>query len=443
MPNEKQSILVVGSTGHKNATKCIQWGEELVYVGDYDYLIFDTTSLNEETLKKIIQSDNGYFNKLRKDIADVQQNKGVAITCILSPYIFDRQIGSSERSIKDFLSNTTNNYSWSPIIPVLERIPTGEKINKESSNLPEEYLKAIKGYDVLYDSEFNNTGYVDRNREKGIFTNFRQKSLLKNNVSRDIAFAIGWKVCQNYDYNVIVDGNLPIEFLPPTQNTREGIDILINEFCKEPEESMPDWISEIILPGEKEIKGKINAKIGEIDLVNGEIKELESELLNTTLYKKLLYAQGLELEDIVEKSLFLLGVELKKPDITNIEDRFYETSDKQKIYFEIRGVNRLMGESDLAQLIKRIAEKPVSTDYKARGVFVFNHQNKTNLQGRDRAFHHNIEMQAKSFSLCLLDTCTLFNLVKNKMENNEEIDLREELFNTVGVFRITDKEKTD
>lgn len=429
-----KSILVIGSKEHKGATKCIQWGE-LVYVGDYDFLVVNVASLTKEILQTVLQDDAGYFGKLRKDITDVQQNKGITITCIIGPYAFSREIGSGEKDVDDLLRNTVNNYSWSPVIPTLERIPTGEKLNKEKSSLPKEYLDRVKGYGLLYNGSVNNTGYVDKSRDGHIYTKCHQYSLLKNNVGRDVAFGITWKVHQYSDYTTVVDSHLPIEFLPPTENISEGIDILISDFCKAPEETVPEWIAEIILPGEKEIQDEMNAKIQSIDAIDKAIKELDDKLAGISAYKRLLYSQGAELEEIVEQSLFLLGLKVEKPTVSNIEDRFFETPDAQKIYFEIRGVNRLMNEGDLAQLIKRLAEKPASTQYKTRGVFVFNHQNNLRPTEREKAFHHNIENQAKSFNICLIDTKTLFDLVEKKMNGNTIENFDQSLLNTVGVFK--------
>ena len=435
MRKEHQSILVIGSLGHKGATKCIQWGE-LVYVGDYDFLIVNVASLTKEVLQNVLQNDGGYFGKLRKDITDVQQNKGIAISCILGPYTFSREISSSEGDFDDLLRSIVNNYSWSPVIPILEHIPVGEKIDRENAKITKEYLDKIKNYSLLYDGCVNNTGYVDKSRDGRIYTKCHKHSLLKNNIGRDIAFAIVWRVHQYTDYNVVIDGHIPIEFLPPTESVREGIDILISDFCKAPEEVAPPWVDKIILPGNVEIQEKINEKIRDINAIDKEIKNMEEKLSKINFYKKLLYSHGNGLEEAVEKSLSLLGISIRRPEVSNVEDYFFETPDKKKIYFEIRGVNRLMQEGDLAQLIKRLAEKPSSTFYKTRGVFIFNHQRNVSPHERKDAFHHNIERQAQSFNICLLDTKTLFDLVKDKLEGKKIENLDKKLFNTIGIFRI-------
>ncbi len=60
-----KSILVIGSKEHKGATKCIQWGE-LVYVGDYDFLVVNVASLTKEILQTVLQDDAGYFGNFVK-----------------------------------------------------------------------------------------------------------------------------------------------------------------------------------------------------------------------------------------------------------------------------------------------------------------------------------------------------------------------------------------
>jgi len=427
--------LIIGSITHAKADKCINWGE-LVYVGDYDLIIVNTSSLTKEVIERILDDDPNYFGKLRKDIADVQQRRGIAINVILSRYEFVTNPGSQD-AFRDSLLNTINNYSWSPVIPELERIPTGKKLNREKSSVPQDYLNEIKGYDLLYDGAVNNTGYVDKSKDGNIYTKLHYQALLKNNVGRDIAFAINWKVHQYSDYTTILDGHLPISFFPPTDNISEGIDILIRDYCQEPAVGAPEWIKDLQLPGEEGIIKVIDSKTKTIESVKKEIIELESKLSSLDVYKKLLYTQGFELEDIVEDVLSQLGINLKKPDVTNIEDRFFDTKDKKKIYVEIRGVNRLMNEGDLAQLIKRIAEKPTSKEYLTRGVFIFNHQNKVVPQKRETAFHHNIEVQAKTFNICLIDTLTLFKLIKQKLAGNELKDFDKQLFNTSGIYKLS------
>jgi len=430
--NLQYNILVIGSTGHQGVTNCIEWGS-LVYVGDYDALIIDTTTLTEEKLLEIIQEDNGYFNKLKKDISDVQEKRGIAISCIISPYVFSKTPNASE-NVNEVLKNNVNNYSWSPIIPIFEKIPDGQKLNKDKSTIAREYLDKISSYSLLFDGCVNNTGYVDKTEDKKIYTKLHDDSLLNNIIGRSVAFAITWKVHQYSDYTVLVDGNLPIKFIPPTDNINDGINILIKELSKISEEAAPDWVSGVTLPGENEIEEQIDKKMKSIELTNIEIQDLEKEKANLNIYKKLLHSQGAELEEIVEKSFLLFGIDLQKPSVANIEDRYFKTSDDKRIYFEVRGVNRLMNESDLAQLIKRVAEKPKSDKYNTRGIFVFNHQNRLRPDERSNAFHHNIEKQAKSFNLCLIDTITLFNLVIKKLEGDGDYDFNMNLLNTVGIF---------
>lgn len=433
MTQIKKSILVLGSVGHNGATKCIEWGEELVYVGDYDYLVVNTTSLNQAVLRSILSVDSGYFNKIRKDIIDVQQNIGIPISCILGPYVFDEDVSYSRKNIEDILKETDNNYSWSPVIPKLEKIPTGKKLDMSKSDLPRNYLQKIDGYNILYDGCVNVTGFVDAN-DKGFYTKFYKRSLLRNPVGRDVGFSLCWKFCKHHDNNILIDGNNPIQFVPPTSDVKEGINILINEFQKGSEDVVPEWVSGIVLPREKEVGEEINNKLKTIDSINQEVEILSNQLVEIDSYKKLLYSTGHSLEDVVDQSLNLLGIIVDKPTVSNTEDRFFNTPDDTKIYFEIRGVSRLMNEGDITQLIKRVIDQPVSANYKTRGVFVFNHQNNLKPADRGNAFNHNIEEQAKGFGLCLIDGPTLFNLVKKKLSGDSIVDFEQELFNTIGVF---------
>ncbi len=433
----KENVLVIGSKNHVGAQKCIEWGEELVYVGDYDALVVNTTTLTEEKLHEILSRENTYFASLRKDIEDVQKNRGIKIVCIISPYIFI--FGDTFRqgsSLMELLKSTPNNYSWSPIIPYFENIPNGAKLVAVKSTLFKDYIEKIKKYNLVYQNSINNTKYIDSTPDREIFTKLYNNTLLNNPAGRNVAFSIQWKVHRYTEYNVIVNSNLPIHFLPPTEDLGEDISLIIGELTKMEEDLPPEWLNEFSLPGEQDMQNGIVEKFKQIEFVNKEIQGLQIELNFIKDYKKLLYAQGKELESIVEKSFGLLEIKLESPSITTEEDRFFKTADDKKIYIEIRGVNRLMNEGDLAQIIKRIAEKPSSTEYTTRGVFVFNRQNKINISERNNAFHHNIQEQAKSFNVCLIDTEMLYKLVERKLDGESIPDLDKIIFNTVGVFKL-------
>lgn len=427
----KKTTLVIGSEGHSKAEKCIKWGDELVYIGDFDNVIINLSSLDEESLKNILKNDLLYFDTIRRAIVDVQSKKPLVVFCILSDYLFSHQRSAS--SLADNLQESTNNYSWSPVIPILEKIPIAQVLDRSQSKMPRKYLDKIKNYNLLYNGYINATGYPNMDQRNGDTLKMNLQIILVNDIGRPAAFGLSWKI-QGSHGSVKSLSQIPMVFYPPTEDPKEGIDVLLDIFSGDQGSVVPEWLQEITLPGEGDIVKKIESKNTEIDLLMQDVANLRMDLSKKDLFKKLLYSQGGELESIVTDSFKFLGINLQKPAVSNVEDRFFETSDKQIIYFEIRGVNRLMNETDLGQLIQRIADKPKSDLYKTRGVFVFNHQNTTNPADRESAFHHNIINKAETFGICLIDCKTLFNLVGKKLEGEALSNFDQNIFNVSGVF---------
>jgi len=430
----KTGVLVIGSNGHNLAEKCIDWGED-AYIGDYTFVIVNTVSLNKNILKKITEQSSDYFKNLRDQIVEVQTKRGLRLICITDKVIaLDDSVTSDIKNLFREGKNKINNYSWCPVIPIFEETP-GEKINRKNIKLKSKYVNLIKGWERLYLFQVDNTD-IKFEKDDGRYFKAHPQYLITNEIDRAVAFELYWKVHKYYDYNIEIDSNGPILFLPKVDEVKRGIDLLLEDYCKE-EEVAPRWVGDIHLPGEVEklqLMKDIEEKIKTLEDHRDKIK-LEFEGINE--YKKLLYAKGEELEDIVEKSFKLFDIELKKFEAGYKEDRIFAEEDA-KIPFEIRGKNAGLNETDLNQLTSRFADKPVSKKYKTRGVFVLNHFRQLKPEERKEAFHHNIIEKAKSWGVCLITTGTLFELVKTKLETEVLNRLKERLLNTIGTFSTSD-----
>ncbi len=434
----KLSILVLGSKGHALADTCIGWGDDF-YVGDYDILVVSLKTLTPEIINRLRTQKPDYLENIRKQIVEAQQ-EGLKVFCILEP--FKLAMGVTSGHDED-IKRLWNNYSWCPIIPKLERVSEGKKIDTKSSKIIQEYLNLIKGWSILWEESINNTGYLDHKKidhNEEIRTRVRTNSLLNNIIGRYLSFEVGWRTqrestTSDYVYATLAQSTSPIVFYPQVENSQEAVDIILGELCGQAEELPPDWISKIKVSKEEKIDKQIENIRSEIATREEEIQILETEINELNEYKKLLYASGYTLEYIVEKSFGILGINIISPAIKNKEDRLFNKDDAS-IPIEIRGKNAGLNEKDLNQLTSRFVDKPESAIFKTRGLFVLNHFRELEPENRGEAFNVNTIDKAIPWRACLVTTKTIFELIRLKLHGREIVNLENLLFNTLGVFEL-------
>lgn len=414
-------VLVVGSSNHPLAEKCINWGDNF-YVGDYEIIIFNLPSLDRGEFLRINSRDDHYFFNIRDQLVESQEKTNLIIICITDKMFVDGIHLVHEKKI--------NNYTWCPIIPIFEE-NGGKKIPQQKRNLKIQYLNLVKEWELLLDKHYNNTGYDDGN-DWGYTFKVDRVSYLYNNLKRDISFGFNWSISSRG--SLTTGSKKPIIFLPKISDIKHGIDLLLNDFTLQ-DDPEPNWIQEITIAGQEGLEKKVKEEGKEIERLEELRNKSLEEIKELNKFKKLLYLQGKPLEKIVEESLLLLGVPLKKLVVDNLEDRVFEY-DNFTIPFEIRGKDtKGLNETDLAQLIKRIADRETGEKYKTRGVFIINHQRNLKPEGRGEVCNVNITKKAESFNICILSTMEIFNLI-NKSFAGEKINIKEKLFNTLGLFNF-------
>lgn len=434
---EKKSVLVVGSLGHSLADLCVKWGTEF-YVGDYDVIIFTLKDLTPELIGYFRDNKPDYLEDIRKHLVEAQQ-KGLQVFCILEPNKLDPRVRQDDVETRKRWSN----YSWSPIVPDLEAVAEGKKINFAGSKIFPDYLKLVKGASILFNSALNNTGYPD-NKVGGnsivLRTSIDTVPLLTNSVDRTIAFKTSWRVSRLQAHTrtlleVVAQATAPMVFLPQIENIKEGIDIILLTVTDQVAEIPPDWVTGINVGNEDELSIQILEKGSKIEALKNEVIAIEAQKAELAVYKKLLYASGDNLEEIVEKSLGFLGVVVTPPAVKGKEDRLF-IKDDAAIPIEIRGKNSGLNEKDLNQLTSRFVDKPESAKYQTRGLFVLNHFRDIEPTKREAPFNVNIIEKAIPWKVCLITGITLYELVQSKLAGKKIDNLDQQIFNTIGVFKI-------
>lgn len=435
MSEEKKKVLLIGAE-NKLVTKSAQWGSDF-YVGDYDIVIVDTTTLTKEKIAAILKEEEYYFKNLRDKIFEAQHSSRIRVITILSNLAGVSSPSDTEKFID------TSNYAWCPTVPLIGKTKSNEmEFSEQEKAFIVGYLRKIRGFYPLEFYEENIPRHLAESKKFSVSVTFNK--IATNKVNKAAAFSLGWKIFEKNNGYVgsypITQSNVPILFLPALPDKDAGIDMLVREFISE--DWQPEWIDGMMMPGEDTVFDKIGSLDKEKSKIEEKIEIEKANLQTFFEYKKLLFGNGRDFEATVGNALKGLGAEVLEPEDKLKEDRYFEVEDGIQIPVEIRGRDsREMSEEDLSQLIKRLIDRPSSTVYKTRGIFIFNHFRKTEPIKRSEAFGVNIIKQAQAYNICLITGCDIYDAVCRLLAGEDISDFRERLLNTVGKFQAEDVEE--
>ena len=378
-------ILVIGSKEHSREVQCYNWTEidKVPNIADQDAVIIDMTSLTESILEKIISSvSEAYF----------KENYFVKLF-VSGGQVFVITVPTAETMIED---ETYDNYWWSPCTVEFER---------EKGDIIENVNNEFQRY-------FNNVKYWK-------FTmNFDKSNELVENLIGEHSAKIH-KLAQTRYYAAIgIQLLLPDEarfcFLPPPTeiSTKTAIDIILEDFfgIKISEMLEPDWVREIKVPDENKIKGRIKKSLDRIRIEKKEIEKSKQEMQSITKFRKLLYTEDEELEQIVWTTFRELGAKVIEPKEKNKEDGWIETK-FGKAVLEIKKAAKSASRVHTRQLDNWVGNC-IANGEKCKGVLIINHFGDKPLKERKEAFPSDVRDHAKkarpASPFCLLTTVELF-----------------------------------
>jgi len=442
MPDSIKDILVI-SDGKKYAMakKSVSWlTPKNYYLGDFDYVIIDTTVLDTPFLEKILEDNKRIMDEIKEEVKDTLVNGNSIIVCFTSPNITSktRIVGSDGKG-----KVAMHNYSWCPVIPLFKE-SQGEKFLEEKENYQLNYFRHLKKWTHFFEGWYPNFETDDENSRVVA----RTIPLLRNKNQKMIALRLSWatitRESRGYSsYSTTEkDVSRAIIFIPPISETNNSIELLLEEISGERVEAPrknPEWKKSLILEGEKRLTEK-KEEIGKtLEVQVEEYKKTESALEELIIYKDLLTESGVNLENIVERTLGFFGLKIKK--VAGFkEDRRYEI-EGYNIPIEIRGKeNKPMSLEDLRQLISRKSEGE-NEDY-VNGIFCFNHFLNLPPDKRPPAFSKDIIDEAVKWRLSLVTTYDIFNLVNKKLREKSVDEEIKEILTKPGEFKAkTEKEE--
>lgn len=424
-----EKTIVIGRKLRK-ATQSVDWLEPFPYLGDFDNIIVDTTTLDGDTLGKLFSEEGGEekLEKCAKEIYEALLSGNVTVFCINSPSIeIGGYIGHDDNSPRPNFSN----YHWFPCDLHFEKAQGTQM--KHSSDFKPEYVETIKKYDCYLTN-------VDLHRSSPkYFSNLRDElhTLSTNLVGKPILFGlvfVEYRDRPNYTYRRYENKSLysktsaPAIFLPKptTISVEEGIKRLITSLADPDDvEEPPEWFDDVAIANEQELRKQaedIGARMIELD--SGK-KEVVEKIKDISKFKRLLSSTGKPLERIVHEAFELLGFKVERVD--GFEQDRNIVFDDFTIPLEIKGRDGALHEGDVLQVIKRSSKEAFEAKRDGNyGILYGNPYRKAVPLSKDRqpTFEPSLIQKAESLGVGLLASEELYKLIERKL-NGEKLDFEE------------------
>lgn len=427
-------IWVLGSQ-HRNADNCIEWTDEFPYFPNCDILMINTCSIYKDYFNANINK----FRDARRSISEMLMVNNKKIIVILG--------GSIE---------------WLPVFPILTRQKFADIEEFNVDGYLKKYLENVKVTDFRIES-YNSTYFFSyaKNMSKEAYdfaNNITKYSYIRRNTIKNKGnYTVGgsiihmfhgtqWVITHSEDYKLYNCGE--IIFLPPPSEilTEDGIDILLDNILGiETKEIPPNWVNTVMLPNLEEIEASIYQLYEEIQKNHDEITKLDKSRLELIKYRKLLWAKGIPLENIVMEAFKFLGfTEIRRERSDDLEDGIFDfqtTTDYEHGILEVKGSDKRTALAHLTQCNKWV-EDYMLEDKNVKGIFI---PNQFRLQeylvsADDRShFEPNEKTYAETRNICILPAFELFKAVCEKMNNNPEATrekFEERFLSTNGICRL-------
>jgi hypothetical protein len=350
-PKPPPKTLVVGSTGHAHVT-CVAWTElKSVNLKDFDAIVFNVTSLDDKTITRLPR--HGFFDEVRKQLSSLIGSGGRIIA--LTP---------ERRSIKQ-KDNWRNNWEWCPFEIGTQR-ETGDTVEIKRAVF-ERYLSKLTRWTFYF-------FIPDAALTQELIDVFGSAYHTKYNLLAD-AFVInryGKMLAGEVSLVVASSQYGSITVLPPIAELeqKEAMNLILEDLIGKPQQSLPpDWIDQIPMPFVDVINAEIAQKNTAIESLRQEIAARSQKLAGIEKWKKLVYATGLELEQIFEEAVIKLGA-ITKPAAAE-EEFIFEHKGNAGIV-ECKGVSKSISLEHLRQTDSHVLKFITAENRNGKGVLLGN-----------------------------------------------------------------------
>lgn len=417
----EKKYIVIGSSGHR-FVDCVEWDvNPLPNLVDYDFIIINVQSLTDDYLTSV-SSDR--MEEFRKLLTRFLISDGVLI--ILSAF---RKSVQRPNKYPDSYSN----YAWSPVEFITPK-EAGTTIDILKNVYPK-YFSKFKTWEYYFSMpqacltrEF--TEYIGTTSE--IKYKFPAEILIKNRYNKMLSGLYSCEVYYEKTRYAHGEGtyfpNKPdrtfgkIILLPLLQDIdyKEALNIFLEDLLGKPQIPLPpEWATQIAMPFIKKIDIEINGISTKIQEHQRKIDELKKEKTEIESYKKLVYADGQELEDIFKKCLADLGAKIEPAKYSNEEYCLVHNNAYYPI--EAKGIVKSISLTHLRQLIDYMLKYDEATEKKCKGILLGNPWKDIPVEKRDTAekpnFPQNVVQRSKDMNISLISSVSFFHVFCRFLEN--------------------------
>ncbi len=409
-------IWVLGNEDSR-VQKSIQWhATDIPNFADCGTLIVDMTTLNPSalhnlSLPKCQELFDGIFSRF---------NAGGEIICIFNES-FDA---------RNYEEHLINNYFWSPIIFVVE------KVKPANSWQPIQHF-GFKNYMERYLKTWDKTISFPQSRTKiswpGSTKGINVESTVISNSNQIIAGT----------FHAALEGSDgSIHMLPPLKDSKTAISAILYELgisTTTQKSNAPNWIETIDVPGLTKLDKALSVENTKIEKIIENVSKIKSDQNRLKKFKELLYEDGTQLEEIVKEALQILGISSVKKGRQNFEDLIFDCNSKSRdvCTIEVKGLESNMKIAHVRQALhwkldyeemgKKSKAVLIANIYRLEDISKSKSKRESFTDFKDFCNTHDV---------CILPTSVLFEFVKEKLEgqaiNSRKIE--KAIIDTKGVL---------
>ena len=304
-------ILVIGSQGHDRAD-CLDWMQPFPNIEEYDAVILNLTSLSQPLFDSMVRTKAGQLVNLRAPMMTLMGN-GKSVYCLTTFYLAPtRPPGSGE----PWTTVPPSNYDWMVVKPQLQ-LNEGQSVSEISEKEFEEYFKFVGKWGIEILGLANSPGLQARGA-LGLAAS--PVSDLLGVPSEKLPRVLMRPLCTNKGGKMIAakvvlsqQGSGGIYLLPPPTkcSSEDGIELIIDTIVGHKSRVRPPWWFRVGLPGLSELERKLREADANIERINEEIAEIQSQKVAVESYRDVLSEDGEALVQAVGRALADLGIETK------------------------------------------------------------------------------------------------------------------------------------
>lgn len=369
----ERRYLVIGSTGYLGVDSVAWDAETLPNIVDYDTVVIDVRSLDEATLQRI---SSERLEEICVSLIRLLHSRGNVI--VLTDF---------RRSARrpDTYPERIDNYDWSPIdIGVSDE--SGESIVVREERF-RSYLTHLKDWPYYL---FIPQNCLSRKVTEYFGSTYNTKyeipctPFVMNRYGKTLAgsykIEVYEQVTKQNAYSShkihpkepqIVTGEIILLPLLKSVEAEEAVSLVLKDLTGiAPRAEIPHWAENLTVPQIAEIKTEIANRREGIGALFDEIQELEARRRTLEDYKKLLYASGPELEQIVKRCFEELGGKVT-PSRYGQEEYVLEI-DGIEYLVEVKGVSKSISLTNLRQLNDYLLKYEEETRRSCKGILFGN-----------------------------------------------------------------------